>query len=380
MGVLYDLIPGKGISPKFVIKTTGTAPTVTNPDGSSTPVNASGVSNQWECEVNDFGVYTITVNGDIKDVFVYCVNVYNIDYLGSDEWHITSLNDEYDNSDRRERFNITSRILADNGVSLITAIAEQNLSKYGYSIGDYFESPTDRTLTNETFQSSTLTQTDISVKVKYHLADMNTFYGGYNNGYAVVDIPHIGIVVDSGVNRQWNAAALTNGEGYESSKLHTFLKGTTTGSKNKALMYVIQQDINDLFGTYSNHLIKLNKLYTKYVVNGSNYYFSWGWQDSTPSQNEYISALTEMQMYGSTIWSGKGILDTAHQDGYEEGEAIRQLELFRKYSLNEIYGNSAIWLRSLYSGSYACNARHDGYANYNSLTRANRASGLILLH
>ena len=139
-------------------------------------------------------------------------------------------------------------------------------------------------------------------------------------------------------------------------------------------MYAIQQDINTLFGTYSNHLIKLNKLYAKY--NGTK--FSWGWQDSTPNQNEYISALTEVEIYGDTIWSGRGTNDDS--DGYEEGEGIKQLELFRKYKYTEIYGEHSIWLRSLCSASYACGAGNSGDANASSLAYAYRASGLILLH
>lgn len=267
---------------------------------------------------------------------------------------------------------ITSDIQADNGASLFQAIAEQNLEKYGYKIGDYFKSPSNRTLTEETYSSGTVTQTDKSVKIKYILADMDTYYGGYNS-YAVVNTHHIGVVVDSGVNRQWAAAALTSG-GYESSKLHTFLKGTTHTTKNYALMYAIQQDFTALFGGYSNHLLANNKLFETY----SGTAFSWAWADTAPAQSQLITALTEAEVYGFSIWGGDDVVT----DRYHLGEAVKHLELFRRYRFNQVLGdeNAYMWLRGLATASTACNAGGHGYASYANVYSAARAVGLILLH
>lgn len=277
----------------------------------------------------------------------------------------------FDALNSRTPKDITSRIQADNGASLLAAISEQNLAKYGYSIGDYFMSPTNRTLTEETYSSGTVTQTDKTVKLKYTLADMDTYYGA-ENSYAVVNTHHIGIVVDSGVNRQWNAAALTSG-GYESSKLHTFLKATTHASKNYGLMYAIQQDIGTLFGTWTSHLIPNNKLFATY----SGTAFSWAWADTAPAQNQYITALSEIEVYGSAVWAAGDVIT----DKYQMGEAVKQLEVFRKYRFNQIFGAGAsVWLRSMNSASGACCAGSGGFAADYSVYHAGRAAGLILLH
>jgi len=267
---------------------------------------------------------------------------------------------------------ITSDIQADNGASLFQAISEQNLEKYGYKIGDYFKSPSNRTLTEETYSSGTVTQTDKSVKIKYTLADMDTYYGGYNS-YAVVNTHHVGVVVDSGVNRQWAAAALTSG-GYESSKLHTFLKGTTHTTKNYALMYAIQQDFTALFGGYSSHLLANNKLFETY----SGTAFSWAWADTAPAQSQLITALTEAEVYGFSIWGGDDVVT----DRYHLGEAVKHLELFRRYRFNQILGdeNAHMWLRGLATASAACFAFGAGLAGINDVSGAGRAVGLILLH
>ena len=81
-----------------------------------------------------------------------------------------------DVGERRTRNNITSNLS-----NLTTAIAEQNLEKYGYTIGDYFVGASG---------------------YYYYLADMDTYYGGYSN-MAVVPTHHCGIVVDSKSTCQW---------------------------------------------------------------------------------------------------------------------------------------------------------------------------------
>ena len=224
----------------------------------------------------------------------------------------------------RIRNDITSRL--DN---LSQAIAEQDLGKYGYKIGDYFVGPSG---------------------YYYYLADMDTFYGGYAS-YAVVATHHVGVVVDT----KATSAYLSSGtlSGYSTSTLHSYLKGTVLTN--------IKSDFTSLFGSWNDHLIPHTKLY--------NTVSSWAWS-GTNDNTEYISALTEVQMYGCPIWSG---------NSYQQGEGDKHLELFKKYKYNEIYGNVSIWLRSIYSASYACCASNYGLAYANSLSAATRASGLILM-
>ena len=229
------------------------------------------------------------------------------------------------NNSRRTRRNITSDL-----ANLPTAIAEQDLAKYSYAIGDYFVGASG---------------------YYYYLADMNTNYGGYNT-QAVVNTNHCGIVVDTKLTCQWlTSGSVTN---YSSSTLHAFL--TNTALPN------IKSDIATLFGDWENHLLKRTEL--------DNAIGGWGttWNGL---KDCLICAMTEVQIYGTTVFSA---------DGYQIGTGSKALELFRKYRFNEIYGNISIWLKSLLSASDACLANDVGMASYNSVSGSSRASGLILFH
>lgn len=229
------------------------------------------------------------------------------------------------NNTRHTRRNITSDL-----ANLTTAIAEQNLEKYGYAIGDYFVGASG---------------------YYYHLADMNTNYGGYNN-QAVVNTKHCGIVVDTNSTCQWlSEGTVTN---YSSSTLHAFL--TDTALPN------IKSDIATLFGDWENHLLKRTEM--------DNAIGGWGttWDGL---KDCLICAMTEVQMYGARVF---GV------DGFQTGTGCKALELFRKYSFNEIYGDIAIWLKSIVSASLACCAYSTGHDGDGSVLNSRRASGLILFH
>ena len=159
-------------------------------------------------------------------------------------------------------------------------------------------------------------------------------------------------MVDTKSNSQWNTSNDTTG-GYESSALHTYLKG--------AVLDNIKADLKSLFGgsTGLEHLIAETKLFATIG--------NWGWSSSP----EYISALTEVNMYGCPIWS---------VDNFQQGEADQQLEIFRKYKYNRIFGNNNIWLRSIYSTSEACVADHHGLAAHGVASHSSRAAGLIIFH
>ena len=238
---------------------------------------------------------------------------------------ITNKLSQIDNNSRRTRRNITSDL-----ANLTTAIAEQNLEKYGYAIGDYFVGASG---------------------YYYYLADMNTNYGGYNFN-AVVDTNHCGIVVDTKSNCQWLSQGTVTD--YSSSTLHAFL--TDTALPN------IKSDIATLFGDWENHLLKRNEI--------DNAIGSWStvWQGL---KDCLICAITEVQIYGTRIFGA---------DGYQTGTGFKALELFRKYRSNEIYGDNSVWLKSLSTNSRACDADHSGIADNNSVSNSYRATGLILFH
>ena len=253
--------------------------------------------------------------------------------------------------ERRQMNDITDRISSDSGASLIQAIAEQNLEKYGYTIGDYFESPTARTLKQQ--DNNTSTETNVSVKLKYYLADMDTYYGGYD-AYAVISTHHIAIVVDTGVTRQWNNTADVSNIGYNGSTLQAFLEGTGSGQ----VMAAINTDIIALFG--SNRLISHSKLFSTKSE-------SWTWTDP-----KYISAPTESEIYGHRMES---------MNQYQEGEAIKPLKLFQKYKWTQVIGhNDSTWLRDMYTDTNACRAAGGGIGANGQVTATNYVIGVVLLH
>ena len=216
--------------------------------------------------------------------------------------------------------NRTPKQITYNATTLASAASEQNLAKYGYSIGDYW--------------------TD-SNSYKYVIADMDTFYGGYILN-AVVNTHHIAILVVTGATSQWNTSDTTT-TGYNGSALHTYLKGTVLPKVKTSLG--------------SSHILAHSKVLTTNVS-------SWAWQS-----NQEISALTEVQIYGARVF---GI------DGCQTGEGCKKLAVFDKYCFNQIFGNQWIWLRSVASASAPCAANHDVAATTDSASTAGGVVGLIL--
>lgn len=236
---------------------------------------------------------------------------------------LATLNSNLTNLSSWNPDNITSRL-----TDLPRAIAEQNLEKYGYKIGQYFTGASGYT---------------------YWLADKDPFYSGYNY-YAVLGTHHLGLVVDTKTNTKWHDSVVA----YKDSTLHSLL--TTTVLNN------IKSDLTALFGNWANHLLSHDKLY--------NARGTWAWSSSN-TRSEYISALTESQIYGAPIWS---------EDTYQQGEGDKKLEIFNIFKYNRLFGNVSLWLRSIASSSWACSADNNGYAGNYTVTYGNRAVGLILFY
>ena len=234
---------------------------------------------------------------------------------------LNTLLDKLKNYTRRTRKNITSNL-----GNLSKAAAEQNLEKYGYSIGDYFTGASGYT---------------------YHLADMDPYYGRYNS-YAIVGTHHCGIVVDTKATSAWSSSGSAGS--YSNSTLHSYLKGTVLTN--------IKSDLTTLFGDWSSHLL------SHQILDNSIGTYSW-------VADQYISALTEVQVYSSRIWSG---------DNYQQGEGVKPLALFQKFRFNEIIVNTWFWLRSLSSSSSACRADGSGHAYTYGLSGTLRVVGLILFY
>jgi hypothetical protein len=227
--------------------------------------------------------------------------------------------------ERRTRQDITSRL-----TNLSNAASEQNLSKYNYTIGDYFTGASGYT---------------------YYLADMDTFYGG-TAILAIINTHHIALVVDTNSNSKWANSDDTS-RGYTNSVLQSYLNGTVLNN--------IKSDFISLFGgsTGLEHLASHN-------LHASTGLSSWAWTSA-----EYISALTEIQAYGSTVWS---------PTGFQTGEAFKPIALFQKYRINEIIKNNWVWLRDAYTTTNACAVSSNGDANTTNASYNNRAVGLVLFH
>ena len=238
---------------------------------------------------------------------------------------IESLNSNFLFSTSHVPNDITSRL-----GNLSRAIAEQNLEKYGYKIGDYFLGTG-------------------STPYVYWLADLDTFYGGYSS-YAVLSTPHVGVVVDTKLSSKWHDSVVA----YKDSTLHSLLKGT--------VLTQIKADITARLGTWSSHMLAHDKLY--------NALDTWAWSSSN-TRSEYISALTESQIYGAPIWSA---------DNYQQGEGDKKLTIFDMFKYNRVFGNISIWLRSIASSSWACYAAATGNADCYAVTVSRRVAGLILLY
>lgn len=224
--------------------------------------------------------------------------------------------------------------------TLKQAVADQCLEKYGLKVGDQ------KTINGHT----------------YVIAGLNPMKGT-STPYRVT-ANHVGLIVIPHTTTKWNASGNTytgangRGAGYANSDLHYYLVNT--------LLPLVQTDLG------SANLIAHSKLLGN-AVNQSGYNrmgsasgctSSWGWVE-----NQYISALSEVQVYGSVVWSSSG---------YDTGEACRQLDVFRHYNHTEIFGSEYPWLRDVVSASYAARASYYGLASLDPASTASYVAALVL--
>lgn len=195
-------------------------------------------------------------------------------------------------------------------------------------IGDYIE--------------KTVTVGGTAYTDRAYVAHIDPYYGGYNS-YAVVNTHHVGLVhVIMDLKHSMNSTNTTAG-GYVGSEMFTYLKNTVLPALQAA------------FG--SAHFIAHQKLYSNAVTTSawnrmgaaSGATTGWAW-----STDQYISLLTEAQVYGTTIWSSSG---------HDTGEAYQQLALFALKRPNEVFGNRYPWLRDVVSSAYFADVDVSGSAD-----------------
>lgn len=237
--------------------------------------------------------------------------------------------------------------------NLPTAIAEQNLEKYGYKIGDYF------------------TGTGAN-PYKYWLADFDTFYASFTpaSSRPWVNDHHVVLVVNTKTRTKWFTEDLGTTHTYGDSTIKTYMESTVL---NKA-----KSDIASLFGgNWYDHIIRYR-----------------------PSQTDYIAPLNEVQItglpmmgldsvyaVGSGAYSGGTIGDVTRI--YMDG-AYNQLEMFKKRFYSSYFDDiltsdsEGIWLKTITCGAKRCPSyiRRDmplTYGNYPDPTTEYYAVGMILL-
>jgi len=220
------------------------------------------------------------------------------------------------------------------------AVAAQNLEKYGLKVGDY----------------KTINGRD------YVIAGLNPMKGT-TTPYRLTE-NHVGLIVIPHTTQAWNVSGNTStgangrGAGYMNSDLHYYLKNT--------LLPLVETDLG------ANNLLGHSKLLTNAVnTTGYNRFgsasgcaSSWGWE-----ANCKICALSEVQVYGATVWSSSG---------YDTGEACRQLDVFRVYNHTEIFGGEYPWLRDVVSASSAAVAYSLGLATDATASYAYYVVALVL--
>ena len=238
-------------------------------------------------------------------------------------------------------------------------IANNDFSKY--SLGNYIK----KTITIPAYKNGTDDIPDTTVTVRIVFAHFNLFYSGElpdvgvpytGDNYSNTMTPHIACIICDLPNCAMNPSNSSEG-GYLNSYMHsTFLS-------EKVLTALSGIGI-----TISDHLVKHKKLLTNSITNnGINRYGTstgcsneWEWEDA------YISLMSEIQLYGSIIWSSSG---------YDTGEANEKLAIFNFIRPNKLFGKKNIWLRDVASAAGFTVLSIDGlalngYASHTDVTPA----------
>lgn len=262
----------------------------------------------------------------------------------------------------------------DNG-TISTAIANQSFENI--QLGNYITKTLSLPMLNGHVDVENGTPTNYNCQIKF--VDANAFYG-YNNA-AVTSTPHMAALIFGLPNDYMNPTNSTTTAADPKVKV-TNKDGstTTTGTGNTgyagSYMHVkylpaVVKALNNALGNghLVAHTMMMGTAVGSSLVNksgsagGATSSFAW-------QMNQYITLMTEAQVYGGTIWSSSG-LDT--------GQANTKLAAFNLVRWNKFCGNRYMWLRDVASGSAFCCANGDGDAYYGRAAGPNYVVPLILL-
>lgn len=224
-------------------------------------------------------------------------------------------------------------------------IANNDFSKY--SLGNYIK----KTITIPAYKNGTIEVPATTVTVRIVFAHFNLFYIGTlpdpytNDSYANVITPHVACIICDLPYCAMNSLDTTV-DGYFGSYMH----GT----------FLTERILTALAGvgiTKTDHLLSHQKLLTTSINSTGNNRIGeasgcsnkWEWK-----LNQFISLMSEVQLYGSTIWSSSG---------FDTGEAYEKLALFNLIKPNKLFGNKSIWLRDVASATYFAYLFSGGIAN-----------------
>ena len=243
-------------------------------------------------------------------------------------------------------------------------IANNDFSKY--SLGNYIK----KTITIPSYTNGTIPIDAKNVTVRIVFAHFNLFYVGSLPDVAepyTIDIsaniltPHVACIICDLPNCAMNPSITTTG-GYFDSYMH-----------NNFLTKVINSALSSVGITTTNHLLSHKKLLTTSINDSGHSRYgddsgcsnTWNWKD-----NQFISLLSEAQLYGSIIWSSSG---------FDTGEAYEKLALFNFISPNKLFGVKNIWLRDVASARNFAYLNSDGYAHAHNANDTDIAPAPLIL-
>ena len=227
-------------------------------------------------------------------------------------------------------------------------IANNDFSKY--SLGNYIKIR----ITIPSYTNGTISVDAKNITVRIVFAHFNLFYAGslpdvaepYTiDTYVNILTPHVACIICDLPNCAMNPLNTTSG-GYFNSYMH-----------NHFLTEGIISALSSVGITTTKHLLSHKKLLTS-SINDSGYNRdgkvsgcsnAYEWKD-----NQFISLLSEVQLYGSIIWSSSG---------YDTGEAYEKLALFNFIRPNKLFGQKNIWLRDIASALGFAMLNKGGYSS-----------------
>lgn len=248
----------------------------------------------------------------------------------------------------------------DNG-AISTVIANQSFENI--QLGNYITKTLSLPILNGHIDAENGTSTDYGCQIKF--VDANAFYG-YDN-YAVTATPHMAALIFGLPNDYMNptpstttaADTGTGYTGYAGSYMHVKYLPAVVKALNNALGN----------GHLVAHNMRMGTAVGSSLVNrfgsAGGATSSWEWQ-----KNQYITLMTEAQIYGGTIWSSSG---------YDTGQANTKLAAFNLVRWNKFCENRYMWLRDVASGSGFCCADCGGQARYSGAAYSDYVVPLILL-